>query len=524
MKKVLVLAVVVLASVLAATSQPAGATTAWNVGDVFAAVSNGQYKVFDGGGAFKETLDDGMGGFTTGCSFNPALDRLYTTNFTASRVVAYDNASPHNIDQDILTAPASAESIVFDLATGDFYVGHADGNQDIERYNAAGMLQQTYDVPVGPRGSDWIELAADGQTMFYTSEGRTIRRYDVSGAGAPLPDFAALPGPGVAFALRLLPPGDGSGGLLVADFGNVKRLAGDGSVIETYDVTGADSWFSLNLDPDGVHFWSGDIFTGKLHKFKIGMPGVDTHVQTIDTGAPGLLFGVCIKGEFSPITVDKDYRFTNVCFERDNDGDGAFNEDPVDLIDNDGDGMLDEDGPDCATGTSLGDLLPTDADGNFVLQAVLKKDGTVASYNPGQYYAVSGVEVLRDIPSLEIWEDFGDCTEAPKMLSALNPPSGGGSVVIVDVGPDGIAKQIADANSPGVSVSDANANGIPDDAHAALGAVSGGHTILMYVKFEPGLKGKTVPAPPNNTCENENEAMVEQLTQSATANLTVVPK
>ncbi len=25
----------------------------------------------------------------------------------------------------------------------------------------------------------------------------------------------------------------------------------------TYDVTGEDGWFSLNLDPDGVHFWAG---------------------------------------------------------------------------------------------------------------------------------------------------------------------------------------------------------------------------------------------------------------------------
>jgi len=97
-------------------------------------------------------------------------------------------------------------------------------------------------------------------------------------------------------------------------------------------------------------------------------------------------------------------------------------------------------------------------------------------------------------------------------------------LVIVDVDENGVATQIADADSPSVTVTDANSNGIPDDAHATLGPVPAGHTILMYVKFGPGLKGLPLPAPPNNTCENENEAMVENVTQSATANLIVVLK
>jgi len=72
------------------------------------------------------------------------------------------------------------------------------------------------------------------------------------------------------------------------------------------------------------------------------------------------------------------------------------------------------------------------------------------------------------------------------------------------VGLDGIAKQIADANSPNVEVSDDNGNGIPDDAHAELENVLAGTTILMYVKFGPGLKGQMVPV--DNICENTNEA------------------
>jgi hypothetical protein len=44
----------------------------------------------------------------------------------------------------------------------------------------------------------------------------------------------------MASALRLLPPGDGTGGLLVADRNNIKRLDGNGIVVQTYDFLGED--------------------------------------------------------------------------------------------------------------------------------------------------------------------------------------------------------------------------------------------------------------------------------------------
>jgi hypothetical protein len=237
-------------------------------------------------------------------------------------------------------------------------------------------------------------------------------------------------------------------------------------------------------------------------------------------------------------TVTKDYRYTNVCFEQDNDGDGVFNEDPVNFdaagnpIDDDNDGLFNEDDIDCLEGTSLGDLLPGDpAAGEFEVEAVVHKNGKVSSYNPGQYYAVSAVEVASDLESLTIWEYYGECTdpETGEPLSKLNPPQGGGSVVIVRVDPDGVAWQIADAKSPNVWVTDENDNGIPDDAHADLGSVAAGDTILMYVKFSPGLKGKSLDDATSLTCTNENVATtVEAGTTielgSATAELSVVPK
>ncbi len=299
-------------------SKPAAASkaaaTTWVVGDIFAAIGNGAYSVYDNTGLFKETISDGLGGFTTGCAFNPNLNKLYTTNFSNTKVIVYDDASPHGILQTVDTGVASpnghSESVVF-AANGDFYVGHPDGNDLIHQYDAAGTLLATYSAAVDNRGTDWIDLASDQVTLFYTSEGRAVQRFDVGG-NAQLPNFAVLPGGGAAFALRLLPPGDGSGGLLVADLGNVKQLDGTGAVISTYDVTGVDGWFSLNLDPDGVHFWAGSFSNGTFYKFVIEpLPGnyVDTQVTTVNTGS-GSFFGLCLKGEPTAGLPDDERRMT----------------------------------------------------------------------------------------------------------------------------------------------------------------------------------------------------------------------
>ncbi|MFQ5505116.1 MAG: hypothetical protein ACE5F1_10010 [Planctomycetota bacterium] len=65
--------------------QPAPAQD-WLVGDVFAGVSNGRYFVYSNAGVFKEQITQPLGGFTTGAAFNPTLDKLYTTNFTYTKV------------------------------------------------------------------------------------------------------------------------------------------------------------------------------------------------------------------------------------------------------------------------------------------------------------------------------------------------------------------------------------------------------------------------------------------------------
>ena len=148
-----------------------------------------------------------------------------------------------------------------------------------------------FDVATTGRGTDWIDLAADQKTLFYSGEGRIISRYNVA-TSTQLADFATLPGSGNAFALRLL----GDGGLLVADASNIKRLDGAGNVIQIYDTPGEDFFFALNLDPNGTDFWTAGYSTGNVYKFNVSSGLLKT---TIDTPGGNGVSGLVVKGELT---------------------------------------------------------------------------------------------------------------------------------------------------------------------------------------------------------------------------------
>src|SRR5260370_18728429 len=127
------------------------------------------------------------GATTSGCSFNLAGDKLYTTNWSNNKVVVYDNADPHPILQTISTNSGRNESIVF-AADGTFYVSHSLGGS-IDHYDAAGSLISN--MAPGVR-TDWMDLAKDHKTMFYSDEvSHAVHSFD-GAAPSALPDFATL--------------------------------------------------------------------------------------------------------------------------------------------------------------------------------------------------------------------------------------------------------------------------------------------------------------------------------------------
>lgn len=295
-----------ICGIVAIAVLPAGAAHAatWEIGDVFAGVvvapdgtNHAGYRVFDNNGNFKEFVGrSDLSGGATGCRLDANND-LIGTFFHEGVVVRFSSVDPHP-DFQTITFPGgnTPESVALDAA-GNFYIGNAHGDLDVYKYDLAGNFLDQFNVATGPEGSDHIDLAADQKTLFYTSEGRTVFRYDTA-TKTQLADFATLPGDALqgeeSYGLRILPPGDGSGGVLVADSDDILRLDGSGNVVQNYDAPGNDLWFALTLDPNGTSFWSADV-AGGIFRFNIATGAVEVGPIADNVGVEGL----CVSGELT---------------------------------------------------------------------------------------------------------------------------------------------------------------------------------------------------------------------------------
>ncbi len=249
-------------------------------GDVFVAVASGQVQRRSAAGALLQTLNTGQGGFTTGMAFD-ATGNCYVTNFSASSVSKFDNNGV--LLGTFGSGYSTPESILFDAA-GNAYVGNV-GN-GIRKYDATGVFIETsYAGRV-----DWIDLAADQCTMLRTTEGTTIERHNVC-TNTALSTFASGLG-GEAFALRIRQNGE----VLLANGPNVLRLDASGNILQTYTVSGENSWFALNLSPDGTSFWSANFNTANVYRIDIATGNVLSSFNT-GTGA-STVFGLAVYGEF----------------------------------------------------------------------------------------------------------------------------------------------------------------------------------------------------------------------------------
>lgn len=269
-------------------------STSFGIGDVFVAIGGGlvQWRLPDG--TLNATLDTGLHGYgsdyTTGMAFDK-LGNLYVTNFSAGAVTRFDK-NGNRLDTFGTGYNSLPESIVFDAA-GDAYVGQAGGTGDVLQFDGGGQPVATYNVPIDQRGSDWIDLAVDQCTMYYTSEGTRIKRFDVC-ANAVLADLTDVLT--VAYALRIVPGGQG---VLVADTTTIKLVDNfvGGGITRFYDAPNQDCWFALNLDPDGTSFWSADFCNSMVYKFDIASGVV---LQSFSTQTPTrTVYGLVVNGEFS---------------------------------------------------------------------------------------------------------------------------------------------------------------------------------------------------------------------------------
>lgn len=257
-------------------------------GDIFASIGNGQIQQRSGAGALLDTLTTGQGGFTTGSAFDSS-GNFYVTNFSTNSVTKFAGPGDPHTTSLFGSGYVTPEAIVF-AADGHVLVGNVGGG--IREMDAAGNFVKT--ILPGTR-VDWFDLAADQDTILYTQEGGQVLSASRS-TGLATGPFSSVGGD---FALRFLP----GGGVLVANNESILRLSSTGALLNTYDVSGVDGFFALNLDPDGTSFLTGSFADGNIYRFNIGTAGVnqlDTQTQTIATGCGGsCLFGLSVFGEIT---------------------------------------------------------------------------------------------------------------------------------------------------------------------------------------------------------------------------------
>jgi hypothetical protein len=261
--------------------------TGFPSGNVFVSVGDGKVNEYQPDGTFVAELNTlHAGSFTTGSAFD-AAGNLYVADFGANDVSKFDTTGA--LVGSFGTGYNLPESIVFD-SSGNAYVGQAGGGGSLLRFTASGSSAGSFSPAPENVGVDWIDLAPDQCTVYYTSEGTTVKTFNVCTNppfGVQGADFATgLPGTN-AFALQLLP----GGGALVADRQSIVRLNASGGVAHSYDAAGEDCWFGLALDPDATSFWSTDFCTGDVARFSI----TGALLTTFNTGTgPNTVFGVSV--------------------------------------------------------------------------------------------------------------------------------------------------------------------------------------------------------------------------------------
>jgi PKD repeat protein len=240
---------------------------------LFVGITSGLINRYTRAGGSSGSLSTGQGGSMTGMAFD-MFGNLYSTDFTADTVSKFTagTALAGTFGNSYNCKP---ESIAFDN-TGHAYVGQTGCSHALLKFDAYGNLMASFPATTEQQGTDWIDLAADQCTLFYTSQGTTVFRFNVC-SGQQMPPFAT--GLHTALAVRVLP--DKS--VLVADKQDIVRLDSAGRTIHTYDAPGEDCWVDLTLDSDGSSFWAADYCTSDIVHFDINS---GDQIFKFNTGTP----------------------------------------------------------------------------------------------------------------------------------------------------------------------------------------------------------------------------------------------
>jgi hypothetical protein len=262
-------------------------------GDVFVTIVDGvvQWRAADG--TLRGTLTSPHDGQASSAAFD-ASGRLYVPHWWGRAPGAPGNVVVRFDGSGSFLGPfgsgynSNPSSVTFDGA-GNVYVGQADDSGDILKFDPSGALLAAFNVATFNRGTDHIDLGADGCTMFYTSRTQDVLRYDVC-TNTQLTKLNPQPLPGeAAYHIRVLP----DGGLLVADSHLIVRLDAAGNQVQSYFAAGESNyWGGVDAAGDGT-FWATNAFNGNVYRFNLETGAV---VSFFNTGTGNFtVAGVAVK-------------------------------------------------------------------------------------------------------------------------------------------------------------------------------------------------------------------------------------
>jgi hypothetical protein len=280
-------AITLTAVILGLTAQPVRAVVPGR-GDLYVGLDNGMVGHYRSNGQLVETLDSGtMSAKSTGMCFD-ASGNLFSTQRqanTVSKFAADGSLVASHFGSAYNQGP---ESCVVN-ASGEILVGQSAGSHQVLKLDRAGRLIAAYAPAVGPQGTDWIDLGADQCTLYYTSQGSLVRRFNVC-TNTQMADFATAPS-SPCFAHRVRANGE----LLLTCSTAVYRFGPAGNLLQTYPSLSLNPstqlLLSLNLDPDNTTFWTADE-PSRVYRVDIT---TGTQVQTFPI--PSIVGGLAVVGE-----------------------------------------------------------------------------------------------------------------------------------------------------------------------------------------------------------------------------------
>ena len=264
------------------TAAPTASANGFSPGNILVALANGAIEVRGPDGTLQSTISGPFTGQAKGLAIDSNGNLLVAYNWSddhsnGNTVAIYtpDGNFAGNFGNGYNCEPLG---VLVD-GTGMVYVSERQCLGRILQFDPSGNLLQRFNVADDYVGAWWMDLAQDGCTMHYTSDGQDVQRYDIC-TGAQLSNLNNAPLSNRSYAgalgVRILPDTT----VMVANHYDVQRLDSGGNVVAVYYGYPDNGLAALALDPDGKTFWATDTAGAMLLHMDINSGAILSSFQT----------------------------------------------------------------------------------------------------------------------------------------------------------------------------------------------------------------------------------------------------